>query len=134
MNKVIITTKFPERLTEKNLPTSLTIDLDCEENFGDKNNLVQAAKKYEGYCMSPHICEWFSTAIEREVFALRAAHNRRMRLDKKRLIFSRRTDLRKTFTSDAAFHVISRASVNKLRRKVVKKYPQGLGNFFVSDE
>jgi uncharacterized protein YcbX len=39
-NKVLISTKYPDKLTSKNLEPSLTIDLDCKENFGDKNNLI----------------------------------------------------------------------------------------------
>ena len=113
--RVTITTKYPKRLTDKNLETSLTIDLEDPENFGDKNNLIQAKKGYEGYCMQAEICDWFSAAICKEVFVLRAAHDRRVKLNPKRLIFSRKTDLRKTFTSDAALHIINKASVDYLR-------------------
>ena len=88
-NSVTVTTKYPKRLTEKNLPDSLRIDLDSPENFGDKKNLIQAKKGYEGYCMQAEICDWFSAAIEKEVFVLRAAHDRRMKLNPKRLIMSR---------------------------------------------
>lgn len=73
-------------------------------------------------------------AIEKEVFAIRSPLRRRSRLNSKRLIFDRPDDLRKSFCSDAAFHVINKASVELLRKKVQERHPEGLPNFFVSTE
>jgi len=55
-------------------------------------------------------------------------------LNHKRLIFSRSSDLRKTFTSDAALHVINKASVDELERRVRQNHPGGLKDFYVSTE
>ena len=69
-----------------------------------------------------------------EVFAIRAPLRRRTRLNPKRLIFDRQDDLRKSFCSDAAFHVVNKQSVLDLAERVKQRHPEGLKDFFVSAE
>lgn len=66
--------------------------------------------------------------------AIRSPLQRRTRLNPKRLIFERQDDLRKTFCTDAAFHVINKASVDELTQRTKDRHPGGLENFFVSTE
>jgi len=77
---------------------------------------------------------WFSAAIDREVFAIRSPLRRRNRLDPNYLLFDRHDDLRKSFCTDAAFHVVNKSSVELLSKKVKERHPDGLPNFFVSAE
>ena len=131
-SKVTVTSTKPERLRAKNLPESLTIDLDDEpEEVGP---LVECQKGYAGYQFNEEIAEWFSAAIDKEVFAIRSPLRRRTRLNPKRLIFDRRDDLRKTFCTDAAFHVVNKTSVEEVEKRMKERHPNGLPNFFISAE
>ena len=110
---VTITTVEPERLRAKNLPESLSIDLDDDpESTGP---YVECQRGYFGYTFNDTVCQWFSVAIDKEVIAIRSPLKRRTRLNPKRLIFDRSDDLRKTFTTDAAFHIINKSSVDEVR-------------------
>lgn len=57
-----------------------------------------------------------------------------MDLDPKRHIHKRDGDLRKTYTSDCAFHMVNQSSVVDLRRRVKESHPEGLENFYVDFE
>ena len=106
------------------------MDIDPETELGE---LVDCQKNYSGYKYPEEICRWFSVAIELEVIAIRSPMVRKSKLNPKRLIFDK-NDERKTFTSDAAFHIIGKQSIKDLERRVDEKYPEGLENFFVSAE
>ena len=54
-------------------------------------------------------------------------------MNPKRLIFDK-SDARKTFTSDAALHIINKASVEDLERRVEERYPDGLENMYCAVE
>ncbi len=43
-------------------------------------------------------------------------------------------DLRKTFTTDASFHMVNKQSVDLLRQKVLDAHPEGIGNFWIDAE
>jgi len=43
-------------------------------------------------------------------------------------------DTRKTFTTDAALHIVNKASVDELRRKVQEEHPEGIPDFYVHAE
>lgn len=43
-------------------------------------------------------------------------------------------DVRKTFTTDAALHIVNKASVDDLRQKVLNEYSEGLSDFYVDAE
>ena len=79
---------------------------------------VECQKNYAGYQYKDTVGAWFSAAIGKEVFAIRAPLRRRTRLNPKRLIFDRQDDLRKSFCSDAAFHVVNKQSVLDLAERV----------------
>ena len=46
----------------------------------------------------------------------------------------REGDTRKTFTTDAALHLVNHDSLNDLRRRVAERYPDGLDDFWISAE
>lgn len=43
-------------------------------------------------------------------------------------------DTRKTFTTDAALHIVNKASVDELRQRVLDNHPEGLQDFWVEAE
>ena len=113
---VTISTTEPDKLSAKNLPATISIDLDDDPE--ETGPLVECKNDYAGYQFKDSICEWFSAAIDREVIAIRSPLRRRSKLNAKRLLFERPDDLRKTFCTDAAFHVVNKASVDELRQRV----------------
>ena len=122
----------PEKLRAKNQPESLSIDLEDEpEKTGE---FIECQKGYFGFQFNDTVNAWFSAAIDKEVFAIRSPLKRRTELNPKRLIFNRSDDLRKTFCTDAAFHVVNKTSVEELSRRCKARHPEGLENFFVSAE
>jgi len=129
---VTITSEKPERLRAKGLPLSLSIDLSDEpEKVGP---FVECQRGYFGFQFEDKVGAWFSAAIDREVFAIRSPLRRRTRMNSKRLIYDRHDDLRKSFCTDAAFHVINKASVEEVERRMKERHPDGLPNFFISTE
>jgi uncharacterized protein YcbX len=108
---VTITTTLPEKL--ETLPKTLTINLD-ESPAG---NLFKGAN-HEGYLYPDEINLWFSKAIGRKVLLLHSSGARRMPLNPKRHIHMIEGDVRKTFTTDAALHIVNKASVDDLRQRV----------------
>ena len=80
------------------------MDIDPEKDLGE---LVECQKGYSGYKYSEEICIWFSMAIGKDVIAIRSPMIRKSKLNPKRLIFDK-DDHRKTFTTDAAFHIIGK--------------------------
>lgn len=57
-----------------------------------------------------------------------------MSLNPKRHIHMIEGDTRKTFTTDAALHIVNKASVDELRRKVQEEHPEGIPDFYVHAE
>ena len=43
-------------------------------------------------------------------------------------------DTRKTFTTDAALHIVNKTSVDYLRQKVSEEHPEGIPDFYVDAE
>ena len=106
---VTITSEQPEKLTAKGLPLELKIELNEDpESIGE---FVECKKGYFGHKYPEKVNAWFSAAIEREVFAIRSPLRRRNRMNPKRIIYDRHDDLRKSFCTDAAFHLINKSSV-----------------------
>lgn len=129
---VTITSLKPERLRAKGQPESLSIELkDDPESVGE---FIEVERGYSGYQFNEKVNQWFSAAIDKEVFAIRSPLRRRTRMNPKRLIFDRHDDLRKSFCSDAAFHVINKASVQEVEKRMKERHPDGLPNFFISTE
>lgn len=62
---------------------------------------------HEGYPYPDDINEWFSTAIGKKVVLLHSSGTRRMPLNPKRHIHMIEGDVRKTFTTDAALHIVN---------------------------
>ena len=115
-SKVTVTSMEPDRLKAKNLPLSLTIDLEDEpEKTGP---FIECQRGYFGFQFNDTVCKWFSAAIDKEVIAIRSPLKRRTRGNPKRLLFDRQDDLRKTFCTDSAFHIINKASVETLRKRM----------------
>jgi len=44
-------------------------------------------------------------------------------LDPKRHILLKEGDKRKTFTTDAALHIVNKASVEEVKKRVLEQYP-----------
>ena len=129
---VTVTTTEPQKLKAKNLPLSLTIDLDDEPD--QVGPFIECQRDYQGYQFNETIAQWFSAAIDKEVFAIRSQLKRRTRGNPKRLLYDRHDDLRKTFCTDSAFHVVNKASVAELKKRMEDRHPDGLPNFFCSAE
>ena len=106
------------------------MDINPENDLGE---LIECQKGYSGYKYSEEICKWFSAAIGKDVIVIRSPMIRKSKLNPKRLIYEK-NDLRKTFTTDAAFHIIGKKSVKDLERRVDERYPEGLENNHVSTE
>ena len=81
-----------------------------------------------------YINEWFSAAIGRKVLLLHSDITRRQGLNPNRHIHMKDGDIRKTFTTDAALHIVNETSVEELRQRVIDQYPEGLHNLYVDAE
>lgn len=93
---------------------------------------IEVNKGYAGYKYPEDVNKWFATAIDADVVALRSSMKRTVKL-KPQDLFDKK-DVRKTFTSDAAFHIIAQASVEDLGRRIEERYPDGLENNYLSTE
>ena len=122
----MITTTRPDLLASKGITSkSLTIPLEDPEFFGDENKYIVSSrgeKYYAGNCLSDEICAWFSAAVEKDVFALRARRDRSITLDKNRLITCRDTDKRMNYVFESALHIVNKGSVQDLKSRVLAKY------------
>ena len=116
--KVLVTTNKPHRLTDKGLPTDITMDL----NIADPSKIGPwfEGAKHAGYRYPDQVNEWFSAAIDKKVVALHATFDNQKwkTLDPKRHIHMHEGDIRKTFTTDASFHMVNKTSVDELRQRV----------------
>ena len=68
------------------------------------------------------MCDWLSTAIDKKVFVLHSPMQRTNTLNPKRILLDRK-DCSKTYTTDAAFHIVNEASVRYLRERCLDRYP-----------
>ena len=78
-SKVIVTTMRPERLVEKGLPTTLTLDLDVPPEKIDSVAITTNRKHYKflSHVYPEEVNRWFAAAIELEgVKVLRASHKK----------------------------------------------------------
>lgn len=127
-NQVVISTTNPERLGD--LSKTLKLDLDITKPVGP----LFKGLKHEGHQYPDEICNWFSAAINRNVVAVHSAADRQMDLDPKRHILMKEGDTRKTFTTDAALHIVNEASVDELRQRVNDQYPAEEESVYVDAE
>lgn len=101
---------MPERM--ELLPKSLTLPLDVDPK---KIGKLFKAANHEGYLYPEYINQWFSQAIGKKVMLLHSSGEKKMSLNPKRHIHMTEGDTRKTFTTDAALHIVNKASVDELR-------------------
>jgi len=94
----------------------------------------KAYKKYPGYKYPEDVCQWFSTAIDEDVVVLRSANDHREKMDPKEILYFDKSDGRKAFNGCSALHIINKASVGDLKKRLDKRYPDGLENDFVTVE
>lgn len=80
--------------------------------------------KHEGHQYPDDVNDWFSAAIGKKVIAIHSPGNLQVDLDAKRMLLKQDGDTRKTFTRDAALHIVNVASVDELRRRVWARYPE----------
>ena len=88
-SKLQITTEFPERLTEKGMPVSLTLEMDINPEKDLTGEFIECMKGYAGYKYPEDVCKWFSAAIQKDVIAIRSPMTRKTKLNPKRLIFDK---------------------------------------------
>ena len=129
--KVHVTTKRPELLRAKGLPETIVLDLDVDPT---KIGELYKGKSHEGHRYPHRVCDWFSTAVERPLILCHSPMERQMPLNPNRHIEMRQGDTRKTYTSDAALHIVNHDSVADLRRRVEERYPNGLDDLWVDAE
>ena len=139
-NLLTVTTTEPQLLRAKNLPVSITIDLDEDPNIigppveGYHPEWSVKKDNHFGNKYSDGICNWFSVAIEKEVVAIRAPSMLRMKNDGGCTVYTKRDDLRKGYQKGAAFHIINKTSVNELRQRIIDRHPKGIDNLYVTTE
>jgi len=76
---------------------------------------VECNRNYRGYKLPDNISKWLSVALKRDAIMIRAQEDRLTPLDPERQIYLKEGDRKKTFTTDAALHMINLASVRELR-------------------
>ena len=103
-NFLTVTTIEPQLLRAKNLPESITIDLDEDPNtigpaVDGFRSLMWSGNKDDhwGNQYNDTICEWFSVAVEKEIVLIRAPSKLRLNNEKKRTMYTKEDDLRKGF-------------------------------------
>lgn len=79
--------------------------------------------KHEGHLYPQSVNDWFSAAIDRKICLVHSSNLRFKSLEPNRHIHSTEGDLRKTFTTDAAFHMVNHNSVEDLKEKVKRQHP-----------
>lgn len=117
-----MTTTKPERLQKENLPVEIKIELDVDPaSIGE---LMKSLKGHEGHKYPDQVNNWFSVAIDRKVCLIHSSNERIKPLDPKRHIHSLEGDMRKTFTTDASFHLVNYDSVQDLQKRVIARHPE----------
>jgi len=64
---------------------------------------------------------------------IRAADDRVTPLDPGRILETKDIDRKKSFTTDAALHIVNQASTRDLKRRVEERYPEGLENIMIDN-
>lgn len=105
------------------MPVTFVMDLDIEDPSKIGEWFVGA--KHAGYKYNDKVNDWFSAAIDKKVVAIHATFTQEKwkGLDPKRHIHMREGDIRKTFTTDASFHLVNKKSVDELRQRVDDAHP-----------
>lgn len=95
--KVVVTTIRPERLTEKGLPISITLDLNVDPTTWEATRKV-TGPVHIGYVYRDSVNEWFSTAIGRPVLLLHKARAQSKLMNRKEQIHANTADRSRPFT------------------------------------
>jgi hypothetical protein len=119
---VEITTDKPERLIEKNLPTSIKINLNEDPKKINGGKFLKTLAKHSGFVYPDNISEWFSSAIDRKVYLIHAPADKRNPLPSKQIIHGAKDDFAQAYLL-SALHIIDEASVRDLRERVAKRHP-----------
>ena len=113
---VTVTTRRPALLTAKGLPTSISFDLDAPpEEAGPYINTehLHAWKNIGsvGFVYNATVNNWFTVALERDVFVIRAprGHYSRARYFKNPRAV--KGDMCKGFASEAPIHIVNENSI-----------------------
>mmetsp|Transcript_28704 Transcript_28704/g.21398 ORF Transcript_28704/g.21398 Transcript_28704/m.21398 type:complete len:115 (+) Transcript_28704:94-438(+) len=86
-------------------------------------------EKYSGYLEPAYTEEWLTAFVGRPIQLLRSP-NKAVPLNRKLMLHSDPSDLKKSFCSKSALHVVNESSVNSLRKKVLDKYPEEMHKDF----
>jgi hypothetical protein len=101
----------PERLHSEGQPDEMLLDMDTIPT----GEIEMCDKNYCGYRLEDKVSKWITAALKRKSFVLRAQNERLTKLDPTRQIYLREKDRKRTFTTDAALHMINLQSVDELR-------------------
>ena len=126
-----MTTMRPERLVEKGLPTTLTLDLDVPPEKIDSVAITTNRKHYKflSHVYPEEVNRWFAVAIELEgVKVLRSSYKKTNDLETF-VYYKKEEDQVKGFYRAACLHILNEASCDDLDRKIRERYPQGLKNY-----
>ena len=77
-SRLTITTEFPERLSERGMPVTITLEMDIDPEKDLTGEFIEVNKGYAGYKYPEDVCKWFSIAIEEDVVALRSSMTRKV--------------------------------------------------------
>ena len=80
-----------------------------------KNEYMKCKKGFNGYKLDDSVNKWFSCVLDKPVFVIRSADERVTTINPARLIYIKPEDRKKTFTTDAALHLINLGSVRELQ-------------------
>jgi len=115
-------TSLHQKIDDKTLVITSKHAAGCVKIPIDKMNterMTECARNYRGYKCDDSISEWLSKALKRPVFMIRAADDRLTPLYMGKKIFDvLETDRHQSFTTDAALHLVNRASVRELSQRV----------------
>jgi uncharacterized protein YcbX len=115
-------------LSKADLPTSILLEM---QGVPTKNEYVKCKKGFNGYKLDEKVNKWFSCALNKSVFIIRSADERVTTINPARLIYIKPEDRKKTFTTDAALHLLNLGSVRELQQRVYDRHPNDKENYFV---
>jgi len=125
-------TSRPELLQKEGLPTTFVLELNVDpKTIGE---YWVGLKGKEGHIYPDKVNKWFSTAIGRDVVLLHSAMDRLLSLLPNRHIHMAQGDVRKTFTTDASFHIVNLSSCKDLQKRVHERHPGEEKNYRVDHE
>ena len=121
-----MTTKKPELLTAKGLPKSIEFDLDAApeevgpyidtEHHHSTRNIGSV-----GYVYNDRVNHWFTVALERDVYVIRAPRGHRCRARTNKNPLKVEGDACKGFTSEAPIHIVNENSVRELSKVALER-------------